>query len=148
MACNSKMASRRAKRSTFWDSRALIQHVWATFDLLVFKVILGSFGVLVSKWPVSGKSLAVEWQHCPNKNQTSYFHGSSTEVPWNFHGSFHSRLHWKFHGTETLNFLGASQLCGTSMGLPWKYSGSLGLYFFSGWNLSGSYRDSGDFKHY
>ncbi len=27
-------------------------YVWATFDLVVFKVILGSFGVLVSKWPV------------------------------------------------------------------------------------------------
>ncbi len=27
---------------------------------LVFKVISGSFGALVSKWPVSGKRLAVE----------------------------------------------------------------------------------------
>ncbi len=26
-----------------------------TFDLLVFKVILGSFGALVSKWHVTGK---------------------------------------------------------------------------------------------
>ncbi len=31
-----------------------------TFDLLVFKVILRSFGALVSKWPVTQKWLAVE----------------------------------------------------------------------------------------
>ncbi len=27
-------------------------HIWAAFELVVFKVILGSFGALFSKWPV------------------------------------------------------------------------------------------------
>ena len=31
-----------------------------TFDLSVFKVILGSFGALASKWPVTQKRLALE----------------------------------------------------------------------------------------
>ncbi len=31
-----------------------------TFDILVFNVILGSFGALVSKWPVSQKHVFVE----------------------------------------------------------------------------------------
>ncbi len=34
--------------------------IWGTFDLLVFKVILGLFSALVSKWPVTRKTLAVE----------------------------------------------------------------------------------------
>ncbi len=31
-----------------------------TFDLLVFKVILGLFGTLVSKWPVTQKQVSRE----------------------------------------------------------------------------------------
>ncbi len=31
-----------------------------TFDLLVFKVNWGSFGALVSKWPVTQKQVSVE----------------------------------------------------------------------------------------
>ncbi len=27
--------------------------IWDIFDLLVFKVILGSFGALISKWPIT-----------------------------------------------------------------------------------------------
>ncbi len=50
----------RARRSEIWDSGTLVTHMWCTFDFVVFKVILGSFGVLVSKWPVSRKRLAVE----------------------------------------------------------------------------------------
>ncbi len=33
---------------------------WGTFDHLVFKMIWGSFGALVSKLPVTRKRLAVE----------------------------------------------------------------------------------------
>ena len=31
-----------------------------TFDLLIFNVILGSFGAIALKWPVTGKRLTVE----------------------------------------------------------------------------------------
>ena len=30
-----------------------------TFDVLVFKVILGSFGAFVSNWPVTGKRVSL-----------------------------------------------------------------------------------------
>ena len=42
------------------DSGVLVTYIWGTFDLLVFKVILGPFGSLVSIYPVPGKRLAVE----------------------------------------------------------------------------------------
>ena len=35
-------------------------HAYRKFEILVFKIILGSFGTLVSKWPVTRKQLAVE----------------------------------------------------------------------------------------
>ncbi len=60
MACNSKMAGRRAIRSEIWESGVIVTRIWGTFDLLVFKVILGSFGAFVSKWPVTQKRLAIE----------------------------------------------------------------------------------------
>ncbi len=53
-------ANRRAKRSEILDPRVLIQHMWGTFDLLVFKVILSSFGALVSKWFITLKRMVVE----------------------------------------------------------------------------------------
>ncbi len=34
--------------------------VWCTFDLLMFKVTLGSFSALVAEWPVTRKWLALE----------------------------------------------------------------------------------------
>ena len=34
------------------------KHIWGTFDLLVFKVILESFSAFVSRWPVSRNRLA------------------------------------------------------------------------------------------
>ena len=38
----------------FWDSGVFILQICCTFDLLIFKDILGSFGaVTVSKWPVT-----------------------------------------------------------------------------------------------
>ena len=60
MACISKRAGHRAKRSEIWDSWTIVINIWGTFELVGFKVILGSFGALVSKWPVSRKGLVVE----------------------------------------------------------------------------------------
>ncbi len=42
------------------DSWILATHIWGTFDLVVFKVILGSFGAFVSKWPISRKRRVLE----------------------------------------------------------------------------------------
>ncbi len=53
-------ADRRAKWTKIWDSGTLVTHMWCTFDLVVFKVILRSFGARVSKWPVTPKRLVVE----------------------------------------------------------------------------------------
>ncbi len=52
MARNSKMANRRVE---IWDSGVVVTGIKGTFDLLVLKVILGSFNVFVSKWPVTRK---------------------------------------------------------------------------------------------
>ncbi len=60
MACLSKTAGLRAKLSEIWDSETLVTHIWITFDLVGFNVILGSLGALFSKWPVSRKRLVVE----------------------------------------------------------------------------------------
>ncbi len=49
MAYILKMARRRAKWSNIWDSWILVTYMWDTYDLLMFKAILGLFGVLVSK---------------------------------------------------------------------------------------------------
>ncbi len=57
MACNLKTAGRRAKRGEIWE---FVTCIWGTIDLLVIKVILRSFGALVSKWHATGKRLAVE----------------------------------------------------------------------------------------
>ncbi len=50
----------RAKRTKICESRTLVIHLWCTFDLIVFKVVLMSFGPRVSKWPVTPKRLVVE----------------------------------------------------------------------------------------
>ena len=60
MACNSKTAGRRAKYSEIWDSGVVVIYIWGTFDLLVFKVIWGSFIALDTIWPVAQKWLALE----------------------------------------------------------------------------------------
>ncbi len=46
MASNSEMASHGAKGSEIWDSGVVVACtcIWGTFDLLVFNVILESFG--------------------------------------------------------------------------------------------------------
>ncbi len=53
-------AGRRAKRNKIWDLGTLVTHMWCTFDLVVFKVILRSFGACVSKWPVTPKRQVVQ----------------------------------------------------------------------------------------
>ncbi len=39
-----KISNHRAKRSEIWDSQLLVEYIWHTFDLVLFKVIWGSFG--------------------------------------------------------------------------------------------------------
>ncbi len=46
------------QNSEILDAVTQIMHIWDTFDLVVFKVILGSFGALVSKWPATPNGLA------------------------------------------------------------------------------------------
>ncbi len=46
MACNVKTTGRRAKQSEICDLWVVLEHMWDTFDLLQFKVILGSFSAL------------------------------------------------------------------------------------------------------
>ena len=41
-----KTGSRRAKRSEIWGLRVVVQHIRGTFGLVVFKVMLRSFGAL------------------------------------------------------------------------------------------------------
>ena len=60
MAGISKMAGHRGKRSEIWDLWTIVINIWVTFELVGFKVIWGSFGALVSKWPVSRKWLVLE----------------------------------------------------------------------------------------
>ncbi len=49
----SKAVGRIGKWGEIWDSVTLVTHIYGTFDLVVFNVILGSFGALVSKYSVS-----------------------------------------------------------------------------------------------
>ncbi len=39
-----EVANHKAKESEILDSWVLVEHMWGTFDILVFKVILASFG--------------------------------------------------------------------------------------------------------
>ncbi len=61
MACKSKVAGRRAKRTEIWGSGTLQTYrVMGYIDLVGFKVILESFGALVLKWPLARKRLVAE----------------------------------------------------------------------------------------
>ncbi len=55
-----EVPNHRLTQSAIWDSGVVLTCVWCTFDLLVFKVILTSFGALVSKWSVIQKQIAIE----------------------------------------------------------------------------------------
>ena len=59
MARNAKATGCGAKQSEIYDSGLVATCIWSTFDLLVSKVILGSFSALVSKCPVTHKQLAI-----------------------------------------------------------------------------------------
>ncbi len=53
-----QMANRGARLSEIWESGVLVEHVeriWGISALIVIKVIWGSFGALVSKWPLTQK---------------------------------------------------------------------------------------------
>ena len=58
MGCIGKTAGRRSKQSEIWESGVVVYGV--PLHLLLFKVIWRSFDAFVSKWPVTGKCLAVE----------------------------------------------------------------------------------------
>ncbi len=60
LACISKVASRKVKRTEMWDSGTPIIHILGYIDLVGFKVIWGSFSVLFSKWPIARKGVAIE----------------------------------------------------------------------------------------
>ncbi len=60
--------------------------MWDTFDLLTFNVILGSFGVLLSKWPVTRKQL-----HVAVEKRTEF---------WDSGGSCNSILYLEFGGSS------------------------------------------------
>ncbi len=53
VGCNSKTVGVEQKN---WESWVVVIFTCDVFDLLVFKLIWGPFGVLVSKWPVSQNS--------------------------------------------------------------------------------------------
>ncbi len=48
-----KTPGRRVKQSTICNSWMLLTRMWDIFDIAVFRVILGSFNALVSKWTVA-----------------------------------------------------------------------------------------------
>ncbi len=60
MGCSSKTAGSRVKQNEIWNLVLVVVRTLGAFNLLVFKVVLGSFGAVGSKWPVSGKRLAIE----------------------------------------------------------------------------------------
>ncbi len=62
IVCISKMADHRARQTKIWDSRILLTHIWGTYDLLVCKGILGSFGAHV-KMACNWKRLPIEQTH-------------------------------------------------------------------------------------
>ena len=47
MACNSKVAVHTAKRIESGNSEVILSYLYGVPDLLVFNVILGSFGALL-----------------------------------------------------------------------------------------------------
>ncbi len=51
---NSKTAVYRVKQSEIWNSVTLVTHIWGSFDLVVFEIILGSFVALICNSEVVG----------------------------------------------------------------------------------------------
>ena len=61
-----KTNDRRAKRSEILNSLVVLQHIWGTFRLVAFKVILRSFGALTIfrnyGLMIRGRRNHFEWQ--------------------------------------------------------------------------------------
>ena len=55
-----KRVNRRDKQNEIWNLGVVVTFICCSVDLLVFKVIVLSFGALVSKWHVTRKLNAVE----------------------------------------------------------------------------------------
>ena len=55
-----EMANRSAEQSEIWDLERTSGRCMGTFELIVFKVILGSLGAFVSKWHVTRKWLTLQ----------------------------------------------------------------------------------------
>ncbi len=75
---NSKSAGRKAKWDEIWETGIILfVCIWGSFDLLVFKVILGLFGALVPKraWYIAGTSIP-EFEN--NKSMYEIFHYSTS----------------------------------------------------------------------
>ncbi len=51
MSSNSKMSVHRAKQIEISDSGMLVEDIWGTFDLVVFKIIVRPFGALSENSP-------------------------------------------------------------------------------------------------
>ncbi len=65
------------KRTGIWELGTLVtdtMHTWGIFDLVGLIVILGSFGALVLKIPVTGKGLVVEQNKMKFGTQGHYLH--------------------------------------------------------------------------
>ncbi len=60
MACNSKTAGRRIIWSKIWDFQVVVIFIWGSVDLLLFNIVLGSFGAIVSIWHRTRKRLLEE----------------------------------------------------------------------------------------
>ncbi len=55
-----EMANHSVKQSETWESGAVEENIWNTFDLTVLKVTSGSFGAFITKWPLTQTRLVVE----------------------------------------------------------------------------------------
>ena len=70
-------AGHRTKRSEIWHSGILVTHIWGTFDHVVFRVTLESFGALASK-------IVCTLVHLSQKNGLQVENGwSQSEKVWN-----------------------------------------------------------------
>ncbi len=80
-----KTSDLKAKRSEIWDSRVIVPHMWDTFGLYAFKVILTSFGALVifpkmRQKTTSSTNRAKIYQTSPKLS----CQGSSQNYVWDF----------------------------------------------------------------
>ena len=48
------------KQTAIWDLGTVVTHIWCILDIAPIKVLLVSFGAMVSTWHVTQKWLAIE----------------------------------------------------------------------------------------